>query len=76
MTDEKSEECIHGLTRSWCGICLHGPDVQTLPAPTGMAFRAKYPGWCPGCERPIRPGQRIQRWDDERLYHAGGKCNP
>ena len=75
-------ECPHSiaLTRDTCSICIEGPRTAEIQVtPVGPPLEAKYIGTCPCCHFPIRPGQLIRRYSNDRYYHASpseAPCTP
>lgn len=76
MTVTEEEECIHGLDKRWCAICLHGLSEQYRHAQLAVVarFKAMYDGDCPGCDLPILVGQSIVKMSNDLYYHD--YCEP
>lgn len=66
--DRDAEECIHGLNPTWCSVCLHGIS-RSEPETVEYYFSAKRDGQCPGCDLPVRVGDRIAKMSTGRYLH-------
>lgn len=44
------------------------------PSPEGPVFEARHGGQCPDCNLPVRPGERVRKWTNQRYYHED--CSP
>ena len=58
MATEVSEECIHGLDRTWCTLCKH-PRKHVVRDSIERTFSARYTSRCPDCGELIEPGDIV-----------------
>lgn len=66
-----NEECEFTLLpRISCGHCLGAGDVVVNEVRVGPTFKARYDGWCRGCESEIEEGDLLMFVDDLAV-HAG-----
>lgn len=75
-------ECEHGSDPQSCPPCRAAAGKPSKPAvlasTLGEPFAARFAGQCPGCNLPIREGQRIRSlsttWQETMWVHVG--CEP